>query len=86
MTREEDWIGQRGYGRLLQRYPGAEPVVVRGSLIRITQVDVYESGAKIDWLLSPVPELGDVEPDQLVMQTAADRAMSVSNIGKSPSQ
>jgi hypothetical protein len=74
VTREEDWIGQPGYGRLLRRYPGAEPVMVRGSLIRITQVDVYESGAKIDWLLSPLPEFGDVEPDQLLVQTAADRS------------
>jgi hypothetical protein len=48
--------------------------MVRGSLIQITQVDVYESGAKIDWLLSPLPELGDVEPDQLLTPTAADRS------------
>lgn len=74
MTREEDWIGQRGYGRLLRRYPGAGPLMVRGSLIRITHVDVYESGAKIDWLLSPLPDLGDVEPDQLLTQTSADRS------------
>lgn len=62
---EEDWVGEHGLGRLVRRQQGSDRAVVRGSDFRVTSMDVYEKGMKIEWTISPEPDVSDVAVDEI---------------------